>query len=340
LLFLVLFGNLGWFMFCVPIIKTRQKGISILLLLIYECFVNFLHLTQTLINYIIYLFDLKNDGSLRGIYSYYNEFCTESLILVATLFHYAHILVLNGISLSFYDMLILFCIYVYMRMVFNILYTRITAYKNYTKLLEYMNNNYKEVDKDEIDHDNNLCAICRQEMFKGRKLPCGHIFHYSCLRSWLEQQDCCPFCIKPLLTEVNEQHEHQRENNNDNTQGDPLFQFGGGWLPSVSVELINNTELQDKIKEIKSIFPNIADDIIKQTIMRIGTIEGTIEFLSNNSNVTLQPNDNKKKIIEEDLPKFTDKFGETSEERKLSLEKRKAQMLELARRKNMHKKNL
>ena len=25
-----------------------------------------------------------------------------------------------------------------------------------------------------------------------KKLPCGHIFHFQCLRSWLERQQSCP----------------------------------------------------------------------------------------------------------------------------------------------------
>ena len=25
-----------------------------------------------------------------------------------------------------------------------------------------------------------------------KKLPCGHIFHFNCLRSWLERQQNCP----------------------------------------------------------------------------------------------------------------------------------------------------
>ena len=30
-------------------------------------------------------------------------------------------------------------------------------------------------------------------------LPCGHIFHYRCLRAWLEQSHTCPTCRAPLL---------------------------------------------------------------------------------------------------------------------------------------------
>ena len=29
-------------------------------------------------------------------------------------------------------------------------------------------------------------------------LPCGHFFHYTCLRSWLEQSNSCPICRASL----------------------------------------------------------------------------------------------------------------------------------------------
>ena len=58
------------------------------------------------------------------------------------------------------------------------------------------------------------CIICREELtapapglppgpngqvqhqdgpnMTPKKLPCGHIFHFQCLRSWLERQQSCP----------------------------------------------------------------------------------------------------------------------------------------------------
>jgi hypothetical protein len=56
------------------------------------------------------------------------------------------------------------------------------------------------------------CVICREEMVPGsgrvpdrregpndtpKKLGCGHVFHFHCLRSWLERQQSCPTWYVP-----------------------------------------------------------------------------------------------------------------------------------------------
>jgi hypothetical protein len=38
-----------------------------------------------------------------------------------------------------------------------------------------------------LDGGDENCAICWDKMETARRLPCGHFFHNSCLRSWLEQ---------------------------------------------------------------------------------------------------------------------------------------------------------
>ena len=36
-----------------------------------------------------------------------------------------------------------------------------------------------------------------------KKLPCGHVFHFQCLRSWLERQQSCPTCRRSVLEPAN-----------------------------------------------------------------------------------------------------------------------------------------
>jgi E3 ubiquitin-protein ligase synoviolin len=36
------------------------------------------------------------------------------------------------------------------------------------------------------------------ERSRAKKLPCGHILHFGCLKSWLERQQVCPTCRRPV----------------------------------------------------------------------------------------------------------------------------------------------
>ncbi len=42
------------------------------------------------------------------------------------------------------------------------------------------------------------CIICREPLLSGKRLPCGHIFHFQCLRQWLMHQQACPMCRDEL----------------------------------------------------------------------------------------------------------------------------------------------
>lgn len=81
-----------------------------------------------------------------------------------------------------------------------------------------MNELYPNATLEDLSRSNDsTCIICREEMHivdpnleeenpeqaayrtdsensldQPKKLPCGHIFHFHCLRSWLERQQTCP----------------------------------------------------------------------------------------------------------------------------------------------------
>ena len=43
------------------------------------------------------------------------------------------------------------------------------------------------------------------ERSRAKKLPCGHILHFGCLKSWLERQQVCPTCRRPVSRDGQQQ---------------------------------------------------------------------------------------------------------------------------------------
>ncbi|CAN0881431.1 E3 ubiquitin-protein ligase SGR9, amyloplastic [Linum grandiflorum] len=47
------------------------------------------------------------------------------------------------------------------------------------------------------------CVVCKEEMEEGREaceMPCGHLFHWSCILPWLMKRTTCPTCRFQLPT--------------------------------------------------------------------------------------------------------------------------------------------
>jgi len=98
----------------------------------------------------------------------------------------------------------------------------------YRRATRNMNELYPDATEEDLRRmSDSTCIICREDMQiavaevdpdaegpsapeqpRGRnsdipkKLPCGHIFHFGCLRSWLERQQSCPTCRRSVLPEA------------------------------------------------------------------------------------------------------------------------------------------
>ncbi|KAF2206912.1 hypothetical protein CERZMDRAFT_52123 [Cercospora zeae-maydis SCOH1-5] len=111
---------------------------------------------------------------------------------------------------------------------------RVTDYMAYRRATSDMNTRYPDATTAEIRGD--ACIVCREEMvawaegepqaaapaadgqpaaapapvpaparrrdegMRAKKLPCGHILHLRCLKAWLERQQVCPTCRRPVVT--------------------------------------------------------------------------------------------------------------------------------------------
>lgn len=76
-----------------------------------------------------------------------------------------------------------------------------------------------EADRDQLQHLDDVCAICYQEMHSAKITKCKHFFHGVCLRKWLYVQDRCPLCHEIL--HLIDSEDKKRENAQDPLQ-DPL----------------------------------------------------------------------------------------------------------------------
>ncbi|EEB07543.2 synviolin family ubiquitin-protein ligase Hrd1 [Schizosaccharomyces japonicus yFS275] len=90
-------------------------------------------------------------------------------------------------------------------------------YRQATRNMDAM---YPDATEEQLNSSDRTCTICREEMFRRdhppaetddvdspppglnmtpKRLPCGHILHLNCLRNWLERQQTCPVCRRPVL---------------------------------------------------------------------------------------------------------------------------------------------
>jgi hypothetical protein len=93
---------------------------------------------------------------------------------------------------------------------------RLWAFLKYRQLMASMNR-FADVTDEQLDEAGRTCIICRDEMHKEdcKQLPaCQHLFHKSCLREWLCQQQTCPTCRSDISTMDNDNDEHVHVHDN------------------------------------------------------------------------------------------------------------------------------
>lgn len=112
-----------------------------------------------------------------------------------------------GIVMTYYGLPINLFREVYMS--FQALKQRVTAFGKYRQLMANMDR-FKNPSEEELEEAGLTCIICRDDMTvdTSKRLPgCGHLFHKSCLREWLVQQQSCPTC----RGDITEMQERQRQ---------------------------------------------------------------------------------------------------------------------------------
>ncbi|KAL5528398.1 HRD1 [Sanghuangporus sanghuang] len=186
-------------------------------------------LGNSVAKYAIALLDLRR-ASRRGgenappwedksMLVFYVELATDFVKLVTYMSFFMLVLTFYGLPLN-----IVRDVYITARS-FIIRFRDLLRYRTATR---NMDERYPNATEEELNNmSDRTCIICRDEMVHPsgtqepedsggqapaprpqdgpnttpKKLPCGHIFHFYCLRSWLERQQSCPTCRRSVLEE-------------------------------------------------------------------------------------------------------------------------------------------
>ncbi|KAF7702162.1 autocrine motility factor receptor a isoform X2 [Silurus meridionalis] len=270
-----------------------------------ECLLVTVRTGHVLTRYSIHLWDLNHEGTWesKGTYVYYTDFIMELTLLCLDLMHHIHMLLFGNIWLSMASLVI----FMQLRYLFHEVQRRIRRHKNYLRVIDNMESRFAVATPDELLANNDDCAICWDSMTSARKLPCGHLFHSSCLRSWLEQDTSCPTCRMSLnINEgMSERGEGQRAPVDGNLAAGPgndvrphlnhhnhFFHFDGSriasWLPSFSVEVmhttsilgiaqVNNSQLNAMAHQIQEMFPQVPYHLVLQDLQLTRSVEVTTD---------------------------------------------------------------
>ncbi|KAE8244860.1 hypothetical protein A4X13_0g6202 [Tilletia indica] len=143
----------------------------------------------------------------KSMYVFYVDLLTDFIKLLVYTFFFSFILATYGFPFN---------------LVRDVVFTARSFFGRVRDLIRYreatknMNERYPDASVRDMEAlSDGTCIICRDDMLVAgaegtppgqpsaqetpKKLPCGHIFHFHCLRSWLERQQSCPTCRRTVL---------------------------------------------------------------------------------------------------------------------------------------------
>ena len=174
--------------------KFVEKGPSIYILFGTEYAILLVYLFHNVAKIIFTLIDLseENPWEEKSTFLFYTELITDAMKLVIYLGFFALVTKFYGLP-----------IHIIRDLYFTVksFITRIRDLIRYKTAVRNLQSKYPDATPEELQATDMICIICRDEMTTAKKLPCGHYFHMSCLKSWIERQQVCPTCRRPIFQE-------------------------------------------------------------------------------------------------------------------------------------------
>ncbi|KAF8135634.1 hypothetical protein EV363DRAFT_1551350 [Boletus edulis] len=238
------------FMFVFAVDSTTKNGVGGMMIFANEYAILMASAMNVIAKYLICVIDLRRAQQRGGenappwqnksMWIFYVELMTDFLKLITYLLFFLFIVALYGLPLN-----IIRDVYLTGRS----FVTRLRALIRYRAATRNMDERYPDATEQEMSAmTDRTCIICREEMYyQGRpggaqpetqsspdgpnmspkKLPCGHIFHFYCLRSWLERQQSCPTCRQSVLDNPSQNQQRQPQ------AARPQPQAGARQLPNL-----------------------------------------------------------------------------------------------------------
>ncbi|ORX56169.1 hypothetical protein DM01DRAFT_1285575 [Hesseltinella vesiculosa] len=193
------------------ILSIWEHGPSMMIMFGFEYTIMFLTLLSIIGKYILNVIDWQSEEPWEGksMYVFYIDLVVDFLKLVTYVTFFVIICIYYQLPLH-----IVRDVYV----TFRSFIQKCRDLYRYRRATRNMDQLYPNATVEDLSGTNDsTCIICREDMHANppditssppqqppqqdgphhnydqpKKLPCGHIFHFHCLRSWLERQQTCP----------------------------------------------------------------------------------------------------------------------------------------------------
>ncbi|XP_037635449.1 E3 ubiquitin-protein ligase synoviolin [Sebastes umbrosus] len=173
------------------------RGASVQLVFGFEYAILMTMVLTTFIKYLLHTIDLQSENPWdnKAVYMLYTELFTG---FIKVLLYIAFMTIM--IKVHTFPLFAIRPMYLAMRQFKKAVTDAIMS----RRAIRNMNTLYPDATPEDLLASDNVCIICREEMVTGaKKLPCNHIFHSSCLRSWFQRQQTCPTCRMDVLRASN-----------------------------------------------------------------------------------------------------------------------------------------
>uniref|UniRef100_A0AAY4DD37 RING-type E3 ubiquitin transferase n=1 Tax=Denticeps clupeoides TaxID=299321 RepID=A0AAY4DD37_9TELE len=173
--------------------SIMTRGASVQLVFGFEYAILMTMVLTTFIKYTLHSVDLQSENPWdnKAVYMLYTELFTG---FIKVLLYMAFMTIM--IKVHTFPLFAIRPMYLAMRQFKKAVTDAIMS----RRAIRNMNTLYPDATPEDLQASDNVCIICREEMVTGaKKLPCNHIFHSSCLRSWFQRQQTCPTCRMDVL---------------------------------------------------------------------------------------------------------------------------------------------